>query len=61
MTEPFRQLVRYSDRRDGFGHVAFSVKDVYETCDALDEAGVGFQSLGGSWARVFFDYSPPPT
>ncbi|CAJ1446825.1 unnamed protein product [Effrenium voratum] len=34
---------REGNRRDGFGHVAFSVKDVYETCDALDEAGVGFQ------------------
>ena len=33
-------------RRDGFGHVAFSVYDVEETCDALDKSGVKFQSHG---------------
>ena len=34
-----------SARRDGFGHVAFSVHDVEETCNELDTAGVKFQSL----------------
>lgn len=32
-----------SARRDGFGHVAFSVHDVEETCNELDTAGVKFQ------------------
>lgn len=34
---------REGDRRDGFGHVAFSVNDVYETSAALEKTGVKFQ------------------
>lgn len=33
-------------RRDGFGHVAFSVHDVYEFSDELQKSGVKFQSFG---------------
>ena len=39
-------LTTSAARRDGFGHVAFSVHDVEETCHELDSAGVKFQSLG---------------
>eukprot|EP00929_Paragymnodinium_shiwhaense_P005065 TRINITY_DN106472_c0_g1_i1.p1 TRINITY_DN106472_c0_g1~~TRINITY_DN106472_c0_g1_i1.p1 ORF type:complete len:411 (+),score=108.62 TRINITY_DN106472_c0_g1_i1:51-1283(+) len=31
------------NRRDGFGHVAFSVDDVYATCSDLESTGVKFQ------------------
>eukprot|EP00442_Polarella_glacialis_P027193 CAMPEP_0115082668 /NCGR_PEP_ID=MMETSP0227-20121206/20048_1 /TAXON_ID=89957 /ORGANISM="Polarella glacialis, Strain CCMP 1383" /LENGTH=413 /DNA_ID=CAMNT_0002470821 /DNA_START=56 /DNA_END=1297 /DNA_ORIENTATION=+ len=34
---------RAGDRRDGFGHVAFAVEDVYATSAELDSAGVKFQ------------------
>jgi len=29
--------------KDGFGHVAFAVKDVYASCAELEDAGVSFQ------------------
>jgi catechol 2,3-dioxygenase-like lactoylglutathione lyase family enzyme len=41
----FRWRFSSAARRDGFGHVAFSVHDVEETCNELDTAGVKFQSL----------------
>jgi len=34
---------REGDRRDGFGHIAFAVEDVYASSASLEAAGVAFQ------------------
>ena len=41
-------------RRDGFGHVAFSVNDVYETSESLEKAGVKFQRFDDNISLIGF-------
>jgi len=49
-----------NEEKDGFGHIAFSCKDVYEACEKLAAAGVSFKRKPdeGRMKGLAFAYDP---
>ncbi len=45
-----------NQEKDGFGHIAFNVDDVYEACDKLEKAGVTFKKKPDEGRYVCDDF-----
>lgn len=49
-----------NEEKDGFGHIAFNVNDVYSTCEKMEAAGVSFKKKPdeGRMKGLAFAYDP---
>lgn len=58
--EEFKHFNGNEEGRQGFGHIAFLVDDVYEACDAIEKMGYGFKKKpdDGSMKGLAFAYDP---
>ena len=46
-----------NEEKDGFGHIAFNVNDVYSTCEKMEAAGVSFKKKPDEGRYVILPYT----
>ncbi|GKY98221.1 hypothetical protein MPSEU_000779800 [Mayamaea pseudoterrestris] len=58
--DSFKHFTGNEEGRQGFGHIAFLVDDVYQACDAIEQMGYGLKKKpdDGSMKGLAFAYDP---